>query len=421
MKKKNKTLFIVGIVVAVLLVGLMVAFDFILPVTYTIDESKIQKNAAYNVKIIEGFDDTTIAKVNAKGDYLDDDFKVMGFTDMHLDHYKERGDYSINLMIRAIVEEKPDLVVFDGDIITSAFNHHRARQLCEVMEELGVYWAYSLGNHEHDNAFSISRTLMMKIFASYDHCLVDCSQKKTSAGEKVDGIGNYVINLLNGEGKVRETLIFMDGGQEMTKSDYDKYYQTEFTDAGLDYDYVKESQIAWYQETLEKIQQENGQAAPSSLFLHIPLVEYKTAYEAYTGETEVSPMNRYEYPLGEDEENQLVEGLRREAVNCSGHNSGFFDQILASGSTKLVVAGHDHINDFVLTYQGITLAYCETSGYSSYNVLSKKVVLEGEGLIQGYSLYTYDQSGNFTIETKHNCDMDYYDEYENGLMQVIRK
>ncbi|GEM_PF-117057 len=421
--KNRRKRALIGIVasVFVLLLALMIAFDFVLPVTYSVDESQIRKNENYNVKVVSSGEFTALAKVNPDGTYSDEDFKVMAFTDMHLDHYKERGDYSINLMIRAIVNEQPDLVIFDGDIITSSFNNHRARQLCRVMEELGVYWAYALGNHEHDNNFSISRTLMMRIFASYDHCLVDPKAKKTSAGEKVDGVGNYVINLLNAEGKVRESLFIMDGGQKMAKSDFARYYGTEFTDADLDYDYVKDSQITWYREALTKIREKNGADVPSSLFIHIPLVEYADAYNTYTGETEVSPMNRYEYPLGTDADNQLISGLRRETVNSSGHNSGLFDMLLSEGSTKLVVAGHDHINDFILNYKGITLAYCETSGYSSYNVLSKKVVLEGEGLIQGYSIYTYDRDGGFTIETKHNADMDYYSEYEEGLMGVIRK
>ena len=144
----------------------------VLPVTYRYNNSLVVKNEEYNVVKVKG-EYTALAKTDALGNYLDDDFKILAFTDMHLDTYKDKGNMTIQMLIRNITSQKPDLVVFVGDNITSALNARRTKQLGNLMEELGVYWTLVLGNHEGDNIVSISRQRMINILASYPHCLVE--------------------------------------------------------------------------------------------------------------------------------------------------------------------------------------------------------------------------------------------------------
>ena len=90
-----------------------------------------------------------------------------------------------------------------------------------------------------------------------------------------------------------------------------------------------------------------------------------------------------------------------------------FDALLDLGSVDLVVCGHDHINDFVLTYRGVTLAYNEPSGYSSYNLWTKKL---SDKLLQGYTRYTFRADGGFDLEPCHNAEL--YPEAQEAIRRL---
>ena len=414
MKKTNKKrrMAILAIIPGVLILAGAVAAA-VLPVTCAVDRSLIVKNPAYSVFAEKRDGYTTLVKRDAAGNAPDGDFKVIGFTDTHLDHNREKGNVTLEYVIRNIVNEKPDLCVFVGDNITSSFNARRAGQFCRVMEDLGVYWTCVLGNHEGDNRWSISRKKMTELFASYPHCLLEADEKHTADGEAVRGNGNHVINLADAEGNVIRSLFFLDGGDEMSEADLEKYAAEIEAAGGNRDDYVKESQIRWYRENVAAIETIAEGPVPSALFVHIPLPEYRTAYEKLTGETEVSPANVPAVDVPDEDGDVLLMGRRREGICCSGHNGGLFDAVADAGSTDLVVCGHDHVNDFVLRYRGVTLSYNVPSGYSSYNVYTKKL---SDSLIQGYTRYTFHADGSFDLEQLHNADL--WPEAQEGIRKL---
>lgn len=368
---------------------------------YSIDYSAIEKNEDYSVVRVEGTKYPTVQKLD------DSDFKILTFTDTHLDLDYGKGEATYEFMIRNINTFKPDLVVFVGDNVTSAYNRERAKQLGEFMEKCGVYWTFVLGNHEGDNIGSISRQKMCDIFASFDHCVADSSVKTTGDGTKVWGVGNHAVNILDKDGNITETLFLLDGGNEMTKQDIKKYglENSKETD-----DYIKASQIKWYEETVKDIAGIAGHTVRSVVFDHIPLPEFKEAYNLITkDETEVI----YESDAGTD--NCLIEGLKLERVCCSGHNEGFFDKMLELGSTKLVVCGHDHLNSFLLKYSNIKLAYAQDSGYGSYNLVSKH---KGDTLYEGCMVITINNEGRHSV--KHYLNSELYPEYVIGLEELYK-
>ena len=76
-------------------------------------------------------------------------------------------------------------------------NRKRSAQFAEIFEQLGVYWGGVLGNHEGDNPYSVTRTEMVDIFSSHAHCVM------LRGPEDIDGDCNYVIRLLDKDGKLR--------------------------------------------------------------------------------------------------------------------------------------------------------------------------------------------------------------------------
>lgn len=373
MTKRTKKLIIIISACAVLAGLLGFLLYWFIPVAVPVDWDSIEP-LSKKIKIVEESDGVkAVAKIDENGEIVDGDFKIIAFSDLHFDTWTKKTRVTMDTMISNIMREQPDMVIFVGDIITSSNNKGRLKQVCEVLEKLNVYWAPILGNHEGDNIRSVSRKEICEIYDSYPHCLMDAGVRKLADGTEVWGNGNYVVNIQKADGTVKQSLIFLDGGDRLSKEDAKKFGLDE-----EDYDYIKPSQINWYKETIAKL----DEGVKSMMFVHIPLPEYTKAYEE----------------LGED----ALIGVRFESEGASTYNSGMFDAIKEAGSTQAVIAGHDHVNDYRVLYDGVWLCYNRNSGYSSYNVVSKGL---GDNLIQGCSIYTISDEGSITFGDVINADI----------------
>lgn len=361
------------------------AMYLLIPINIKIDWDTITP-IEHNVTLFnkgEYRDTQALAKVDEEGNITDEPFKILSFSDTHFDTYRKKSAVTMEMLINNIKREKPDMVVFAGDVITSSNNRIRANQLCKVMEKFGIYWTTVLGNHEGDNFRSVSRKKMVELFASYPHCLIEDDIKTTSTGETVWGYGNHSINILKADGEVRQSLIFVDGGNRVSKSDAKRLNIDKES-----YDFVKPSQIQWYEETIDALNPETK----SMLFVHIPLQEFQTAYDK---------------ALAGDAEAVLEYGSAYEKTASSKYNSGLFNSILQKASTQAVVSGHDHMNDFRVKYKGIYLIYNQSSGYGSYNLITRKIA---DTLLQGCSIYTLAIDGSIGFGQIKNIEI--YDHTE---------
>lgn len=316
----------------------------------------------------------------------DKPFKILGFTDTHLDDYADRFEVTLKLMVEMIQTEKPDMVVFVGDNVTGGDNRARAERFQKTMTQMGVPWAPVLGNHEGDNPLSMLRGEMIAEFRRSPYCLVPAEKPVLEDGTEVFGETNYVISLTNEEGREVHKLIFMDCGPDTTPEDLARYgiiTQKKSPDG-----YLKDSQIAWYRE------QVRGDDCPSTVFCHIPLQEFAEAYE----------------------KGERISGVNYEGTGGSPYNSGMFDAMLEEGKTKIFVAGHDHVNDSKVMYKGILLMYNRMSGMSSYNAISKKVA---DKLMQGATIYYIDAEGQVTFDDVIYEDR--YPQYHDEIYSVIRR
>ena len=328
-----------------------------------------------SIEIVEQTEDSvTIRKTD------DTPFKVVMFTDTHFavptmkDKLKAHK-LTAEMLVNNIRREKPDLVIVGGDNVTSGFNRMRSHQFARIFEKLGVYWGGVLGNHEGDNNTSISRSAMVKIFSSYNHCLM--RPGKTD----VDGDCNYTIRILNADGSLKHAFVCIDSFDGMREEDMERL---GIDPADKPYDFVKQSQIDWYTSQINAMKRELGRC-PSSVVLHIPLTQYKDAFD-----------------LVEKGELQFLWGEKEDGICCSAYDSGLFDAIVASGCTKTVFCGHDHKNSFGVEYKGIVLTYINPSGYGTYGFYR-----EGEPESrwqQGYTRLILANNGTFSLEQMRNSD-----------------
>ena len=270
------------------------------------------------------------------------DFKILHLTDIHLGNslYSYWKDIkALEACYAEISHTKPDLVIVTGDLCfplgimsMSLNNSAPVYQFAAFMRNTGVPWAFTYGNHDTESIASMNRMELNEVYKSLSF--------KTSGNllypyvqPEITGRNNQLIELRNADGSLNTALFLLDSNA--------------YTGEGINvYDYIHDDQVDWYASQVERLNREAGRVVPSLIFFHIPLQQYRTAYQLYmAGSDEVT------YYFGENEEKMI------DTVCCSDYPSSLFDRILSLGSTTGTFCGHDHYNNMSLEYKGVRLTY----------------------------------------------------------------
>ncbi len=308
----------------------------------------------------------------------EDDFRILQITDVHIGG----GAFSIGKDAKALdaVEKlvraaKPDLVVVTGDVAypfplqSGSFNNLRESEMfAKLMEKLEVYYTISFGNHDTESYSFYDRNDLYEFYSDEKYCLID-------RADNADGI-NYAVNIADAEtGRIIQTLYMMDTHAYVKDGNglFDRY------------DGLHENQIAWYRSEVERMNSINAAFGDveSLLFMHIPFVEYETAWQEYR-EAGSKDTENVTYFYGEAREPD-------ENVCHSMYDDDMFETILELGSTQGVFAGHDHLNYFSVEYKGVRLTYGMSIDYLAYIGIGKDTTQRGATIID------LDGSGNADI------------------------
>ena len=262
----------------------------------------------------------------------DEDFVILNITDVQLnslDPFGLFGEVADRVIDELIERTQPDLITMTGD---NAWGATAYIKIIEKIESFGIPWAPIMGNH--DGELTISEFWAAYQLYNAENCLFEF-------GPKDMGYGNYIINIEE-NGEVIHTLFMMD-----THSSTDK-------ECG-GYDHLWDNQIEWYKWAVKGITKENGKIIDSSVFIHIPVPEFIDAWESIHDENGnmIEPYKSQEFCT------------KYEGGGYPSFNNGFFDVCKELGSTKNIVAGHDHVNCFTIDYEGINLTYSMKTGIAS--------------------------------------------------------
>lgn len=353
-KKKKIVIRVLAIVLAVLLtVGIVLGIRWF-PVKGKANHEFWLSTDTYRLE-----NTVTIQKEPGK------DFKILNLADIQ---YNDTLDifnraYTEETIRTLIEQEKPDLITMTGDQVWAAFQKQSQKDLIKFMDSFGIPWAPVYGNHDGEG--NADKNWLADRYLESEYCVF----KK--GPNNIGGTGNYVINIMEGD-KIVQSLIMLDSGswrgyddnlkgremiadalnndtQEYILNDDGTRKQEPF---GTGYEFMSESQIAWYKWALEGAKQVNGGEMPESmLFFHIALPEFYNAYLQWKD-------SGYDPAMGF--------GEKRETVCCPSVNSGFFQVIKDLGSTKNVIVGHDHINCYSVLYEGVRLTYGLKTGDRCY-------------------------------------------------------
>lgn len=354
MSTKKKIITAVSVVISVVLVITLILGILWFPVKGEVNNEFWLSNDEYRLE-----NTATLQKEPGK------DFKILNLADIQYNDVMDTFERSYTEeTIRTLIEqEKPDLITLTGDQVWAAFQKQSQKDLIKLIDSFGIPWAPVFGNHDGEG--NADKNWLADRYMEAENCLF----KK--GPNNIGGVGNYIVNIMEGD-KIVQSLIMIDSGTSRNYSaiaEEQKMYEKAInhetqeyilnddgsvkTDAfGTSYDFISESQIAWYKWAVEGAAKINGGKAPESIaFFHIALPEFYNAYIQWKD-------SGYDSKIGF--------GKKRENVCCPSVNTGMFDVMKELGSTKNVVVGHDHINNYSVLYEGIRLTYGLKTGDRCY-------------------------------------------------------
>lgn len=304
----------------------------------------------------------------------DADFKILQLTDIHIGNgflSISKDNKALNGIKKVVNHTKPDLIIVTGDMVypvpiqSGSANNRRATQLfATFMEGFQIPWTVTFGNHDEEWYSLFKLADIAEVYENSKYCLFQ------RGPEDVYGMSNYIINIRNANGTLNTSLVLIDSNSYVPGIKLNVY------------DNIHEDQVEWYEQEITNVSQHYGVdgLVPSLAFWHIPVNEFEDAYKLYKqGSDEVI----FHYGKA---------GEPDEKVFAPQNRSSIFEKMVELGSTKGIFCGHDHLNDFSLTYQGIRLTYSKSIDYLAYFLT-----------VPGFSKSTW-QRGGTVIEIDNNSD-----------------
>ena len=263
----------------------------------------------------------------------DGTFRIAQFTDMHLDpgtpERLSEAEKSFARLDRVIQTERPDLLLFTGDVVTGRPAAEMWRRLLDTLERRKVPFCIVLGNHD----------------AEQDLSRREIARMVTSASGS--------LNTLNDGGELADVELTVGGAasERVAAALYCLDSHDYSTVEGVEgYGWFDRRQIDWLRGCCDRRTRENnGEPLPALAFFHIALPEYVAAWR--------NPDNPRIGRAAEEE--------------CPGAlNPGMFAAMVESRSILGTFVGHDHDIDYLVIEKGICLGYGRYSGdNTTYNNL----------------------------------------------------
>ena len=260
----------------------------------------------------------------------DSGFKIVQFTDIHLQYDSYRSDSALVMMKTVIKREKPDLVMLTGDIVGSDNRKKAWLKVAQVMIDAKVPWAAMLGNH--DAEYELDKEQTLNLITGLPYSLTENGPKEIS------GEGNYVLPIQSARSSKTAALCYVFDSQVKSRPQ---------NNSGV-CEWIDESQVLWYRDQSAAFTKQNdGTPFPALAFFHIPFPEFREIVGQST-----------------------TFGIYGEKVSssCDLH-SNLYTAMLECKDVMGVFAGHDHNNNFIGCLHDICLAYGQTSGRQAYGYL----------------------------------------------------
>ncbi|MFI3267160.1 MAG: metallophosphoesterase [Rikenellaceae bacterium] len=283
-------------------------------------------------------------------------FKIVQITDVHFKNGNAASDVALELFDEIIENEKPDLVVFTGDIVVEPAPVIEGwKKVIAPFQKAQIPMAIVLGNH--DDEHNSTREEINSFLMNEPYCLVEDE--------------DYVLEIEGKESEKAALLYMFDSNSYSTLENVSGYGWFSLDQIQ---NYVTKSK--------SYTEMNNGEKIPSLAFFHIPLPEYSSAY------------NNKTFP---------AIGFRGEEECPPKINTGMFAAMVEMGDVMGCFVGHDHVNDYIAYQNDIALAYGRFSGgKTTYGDLTNgcRVIILEEGQ-RKFTSYIRERGGNVLFHSEY--------------------
>lgn len=275
----------------------------------------------------------------------------------------------VRMLDKAYDRVQPDLVIFTGDNILG--NHLRDARfgtrptaktaqaefdrmktaighIVRPVEKRHIPFTMIYGNHDDMNGFT--KEEQAEIYRAYPMCV------GIDGGKETGDIATFNIPLYSSDGgSVVFNLWCMDSAW-MDKAD------------GKCHTAVKPQALEWYKRKCAELKERCGKTVPSLMFQHVPLYEMTAlTKECAPGEPGAVKTKR---PDGTDCFIKLDEtkakGFLGEPVSACREDTGELAVLKECGDVQAVVLGHDHVNCFDGTLDGVRIIQTPAASFRCY-------------------------------------------------------
>ena len=283
------------------------------------------------------------------------DFRILNLTDPQLKIEEWDENNQVGKIFKKTVETliervSPDLITLSGDL-SYADDFASYKNFADYFDSFKIPWTCCFGNHDNQDGDEP----MQRVIDEY-------TKHEYFVFEKCDsalGNSNFVV-LVEKNGKSAEGVILMDT--------HDRVYYKE-NDCGINqaWGHLTPEQLNWYKERISELK--DAGCNDSILVTHIPINAYllaaKAAFKNPVHDKSITLEDSYSADLWNKGYEDSY-GVLHEPISAYPEDEGAFSVITELGSTKNIICGHNHVNNWVVNYNGVRFIFGTKTGCGSY-------------------------------------------------------
>lgn len=283
------------------------------------------------------------------------EFTVLNITDPQLSNGEWAEDAKNRKILEYTVKElikrtNPDLITVSGDLAWAGHDH-AYDMLASFLDSFQIPWAPVWGNHDNQGGEEYVKSVA-KRYKEHPFCVYE-------DGPMELGNGNYVIRITENNRTVCAFLM-MDTHDRAP-------FVNEVGETENAWGKLRPDQITWAEQRLNELKEEG--CADAVIVQHIPIHGYRLASAAAYKEGIDHKALTVAESMGTECWNKGYEdsvGVQHEGVASYPANEGAFEMLTRTGIVRHMIAGHDHINNWIISYEGVKMVYALKTGAGCY-------------------------------------------------------